>query len=186
MKVFALLTATMLQAWALDGEEDTSNLLFDRSLLSKGGGGGNPPAPMDPTRYNLGLDISRTSGAARTAFINAGVRWEQVIRGDLQDISTEGLQQDETSCPLENIPAIIDDNHVCASVVGIDGSGGTLARAGVEFARLPTNKLPVMGAIEFDSADTQGLINAGDFESTAVRFPWRLQFCSNNVFPLVA
>jgi len=112
-----------------------------------------PPAPTPPSspgRYDLIVDTTDVSSSLRSAFIRAAARWESIIRGDLDDVDTNGLS---SSCP--RLPTVIDDVYMCASTPSIDGRGGILGRAGAEYIRT-NNNLPLTGIMEFDVADAGG------------------------------
>lgn len=99
--------------------------------------------------------------AATSAFTAAAARIRGSVIGDLQDVSA-GAGTDLTGCGLPGvvISGIIDDVVIYASVLPIDGPGRVLARAGPCFIRL-TGRQTIIGTMQFDSDDTQTLIDQG-------------------------
>ena len=75
--------------------------------------------------------------------------------GDLPDVSIDRSVRAGSVC--DNLPNVIDDVFICASVEAIDGRGGTLAAAIPEYLRTRGN-LPVTGRMLFDSADADELV----------------------------
>ena len=81
------------------------------------------------------------------AFTAAATRWAQIIVADIPDFNS----------PTHGF---IDDLLIDASIVSIDGPGGTLGRAGPDELR-PGSRLPAYGHMEFDSADVAGMFANG-------------------------
>jgi len=80
-------------------------------------------------------------------FDNAAATWESIITGDLPDVNDPRL-------------GLIDDLRIDAAVTDIDGAGGILGQAGPRSLRAGTN-LPVLGMMQFDSADLAGMVSKG-------------------------
>ncbi len=99
--------------------------------------------------------------AATNAFTAAAARIRGSVIGDLSDVSA-GAGTDLTDCGLPGvvISGIIDDLVIYASVLPIDGPGRILARAGPCFVR-QTGRQTIIGVMQFDSDDTQTLIDQG-------------------------
>ncbi|ARE40618.1 MSHA pilin protein MshA [Rhodovulum sp. P5] len=103
-------------------------------------------SPSEPGEFDIVIDFSGDE-AYRQYFEIAEARWEEVIIGDIPDITSETL-------------GFIDDLHITASVDEIDGEGGILAQAGPRSVR-SDSYLPVAGIMQFDSADLQGMVEKG-------------------------
>ena len=94
----------------------------------------------------------------RTAFDSAAARWSQVITADVP-----GQQAEIPEGFLGWMPGfsgVVDDVLILARSYEIDGVGGTLGRAGALQAR-PSNGLPYVGVMEFDTADLARLATSG-------------------------
>jgi hypothetical protein len=98
----------------------------------------------------------------RAAFENAAAKWETLIFGDLPDVAVSLAAGNCGS----NSPAVnetIDDIVIFASIDSIDGLGNILGQAGY-CVRRNNSQLPLLGVMEFDSADVVQLQNDGQFE----------------------
>lgn len=82
------------------------------------------------------------------AFTTAEQRLEQIITGDVPDVTVPGI-------------GLVDDIQINARGVAIDGPGGILGQAGPNAIR-PGTSLPVTGDMEFDSADLAALEASGE------------------------
>lgn len=121
-----------------------------------------PTGPSETYDIQLrGVGSLTTIQAA--AFDDAEAYWEStIVRGtaDLAAPPRPGCL--DPSAP--DLPPVIDDVIIDVSIVPIDGAGNILGQAG------PTcystgNELPLVGIMEFDSADVANLIAAGSFEA---------------------
>lgn len=122
------------------------------------------PAPTS-LGFEITLDLQSVPADCRPAFDEAANRWEEVIVGDLVDIDTTGLVSN--NCP--NLPPIIDDVFICATIAPIDGVGGVLGTAGPEFVRQDSRPFTTtIGSMSFDSADIELLKEDGTFASVIV------------------
>jgi hypothetical protein len=125
---------------------------------------GDGPTDISPTDLPIlmaapssGYDIdlvylSAVSETHKAAFEKARARWEQVIVGDVPDV-TASL----SSCG-DFHPATrggVDDLVIYVRVDSIDGPFGTLGRAGPCYVR--DNGMPITGAMTFDEADLDWL-----------------------------
>jgi len=81
------------------------------------------------------------------AFTSAATRWAQIIVADIPDFNSTSY-------------GFIDDLLIDASIVSIDGPGGTLGQAGPDEFR-PGSRLPSHGEMQFDSADVAGMFANG-------------------------
>jgi hypothetical protein len=85
-------------------------------------------------------------------FTDAALRWEDAITGDLPDVATSPF-------------GAVDDLEIEASVVAIDGPGGTLGQATWDGQRSAADgRLPYHGFMQFDSADVANLVAQGTFD----------------------
>lgn len=93
----------------------------------------------DPGGFNVEIEFDGAwSAGLQKAFIDSAERLSDIIRGDIADVTWQG--------------AVIDDIHIDASLVGIDGAGAVLGRAGPTAIRT-ADYLPAAAVMEFDSAD---------------------------------
>lgn len=93
--------------------------------------------------------------AQRDIFRQAGARWAEVITGDLPNVSRVP-QAFIDQCARRSgytFDGPVDDLLIIVDVKYIDGEGKVLGRAGPCFNRNSGAMLPVVGYMEFDSAD---------------------------------
>jgi hypothetical protein len=123
------------------------------------------PAPTQlstPSAYNIQLDLAGLPSADAAIFSAAADRWMTVIVGDLPGtVSTAGFRT-ISNCIY---PATIDDLYICARYTSIDGTSGVLGSAGPEYTR-NSDGLPVVGSMEFDTADTPSMKASGELIDT--------------------
>ncbi|MCA9093791.1 MAG: hypothetical protein KDA68_09915 [Planctomycetaceae bacterium] len=86
----------------------------------------------------------------RSIFLAAAQRWSEIIIGDVPDVFVDGLGQ-------------IDDVVITAVAPSIDGAGGVLGQAGPDTVR-PGSFIPSSGTMEFDIADLNTLLAAGQLD----------------------
>ena len=103
--------------------------------------------PNPGSTYHIDLVVVGMTVAQEAVFRQAAERWEQVIVGDVPDVSYGG--------------GVFDDLLIRASATPIDGSGGILGQAGPTGIR-PGSSLPYRGIMEFDSADL-GTMETGGY-----------------------
>ena len=106
--------------------------------------------------------------AASAAFIAAAARIRAGVIGDLTDINVNSpvdLSDPQTGCGIPvTLPAgIIDDVVIYAAVAPIDGPKKILSFSGPCFIR-NSNALTIVGIMQFDSDDIDGLIAAGNLQ----------------------
>ena len=93
----------------------------------------------DPGGFNIEVEFDGTWNAGlQKAFIDSAERLSDIIRGDIGDVTWQGNA--------------IDDIHIDATLVDIDGAGSILGRAGPTAIRT-ADYLPATAIMEFDSAD---------------------------------
>ena len=111
-----------------------------------------------PRAGAFAIDVveSSTDGRVQDALAGAIARWERVIAADLPD---EVLNIAANTCGVNHQPVsgTTDDLALIVRVVPLDGPGGALASAGPCVLR-PSNRLPVLGAIQIDEADVESLL----------------------------
>lgn len=123
-----------------------------------GGDGSTGPGSAELAAANGQFDIVvRYTGDPQyqSAFTAAAARWAQVIVGDIADANISTQQQAQY-----NLPSVIDDLYIDASVTAIDGPGGILGQAGPRLIRT-SSMLPVYGTMQFDSADVANMFSSG-------------------------
>ena len=117
-------------------------------------------APTVPGNFNIDLDLVGVSASDRTFFTDAKLRWESIIRGDLQDIPITGADPPSAGCAYPTT-MVVDDLYICAQFVAIDGPGRILGSAGPIYIRR-IDGLTITGEMEFDSADIERLKSQGN------------------------
>jgi hypothetical protein len=110
------------------------------------------PKSGPATNLNLGtsydiLVVYSGSSRYKPAFDAAEARWEQIITGEIPDVSTSQW-------------GLIDDLRIDALIEAIDGVGNVLGSAGPDGLR-SDSLLPYHGVMRFDSADIENLFVAG-------------------------
>ena len=118
------------------------------------------PSPTPANLFEIDLDLTNVDAQYQGAFTVASDRWEEVITGDLAPTPTSADVIANSVC--QNIPAVVDDVHICAFVEPIDGEFGILGQAQPEFVR--ANLLPTVGLMRFDTADVDRLVADGEFD----------------------
>ena len=98
----------------------------------------------------------------RAAFDSAAARWSEVITADVPGQQAE--IPDGFLGWMPGFSGVVDDVLILARSYEIDGAGGTLGRAGALQAR-PSNGLPYVGVMEFDTADLARLAASGRLRS---------------------
>jgi Leishmanolysin len=121
----------------------------------------NATAPP-PSAFHIEVRFigAQPTAAQKAAFDSAAARWESLVVGDLEDIP---FHDDLSFCGGQNIDETVDDLLIFASIESIDGPGGVLGSAYWCWAR-DDNLLPFIGRMQFDVADVNQLIAAGQFE----------------------
>jgi len=101
-----------------------------------------------PTEDGFQIDVTITGMTdAEEAIVEQAIaRWEEVIVGDLPDVTYSGQS--------------IDDVHIDISAITIDGSGSVLGQAAVTVVR-SDSYLPCMGYIQLDTDDVADMLSDG-------------------------
>jgi hypothetical protein len=101
---------------------------------------------IDPSGYDIELRyVVGATETQRTAFENAVSRWESHITGELY---------------APAVDEIIDDLLILVVLDSIDGPSNILGQAGPCYIRT-SNTLPILGLMQFDTADLAGLESSG-------------------------
>ena len=124
---------------------------------------GNPvtfTATGDPQAYHIDVRfITAMTDQEKAAFTTAAAKWESVIFGDVPDIQIS-IPPNSCGTGSPGLNEIVDDIVIFAIIDSIDGPGKILGQAGPCFVRTLKN-IPVVGVMQFDSADVASLIAAG-------------------------
>jgi leishmanolysin len=126
---------------------------------------GNPvtfTATGDPQSYHIDVRfITTMTPTQQAAFTAAAAKWESVIFGDVPDIQVT-IPPNACLTGQPGINEIVDDVVIFAAIDSIDGPGKILGQAGPCFVRT-LKHLPILGVMQFDSADVATLIAGGSF-----------------------
>jgi hypothetical protein len=104
------------------------------------------------------------TASQQAAFDAAAARWQEVVRGDLEDTP---FSEDLSDCGGQVINETIDDLLIFASIDRIDGPGNVLGFAGACWLR-DDNLLSVVGLMKFDTDDVRSLETAGVFRDVVL------------------
>jgi subtilisin family serine protease len=111
------------------------------------------PPPAAGFQITLSFPDSSLTPAQQTVFQQAANRWQQIIVGDLPNVTDPATGQ------------VIDDVLILATARTIDGAGGILGQAGPTAVRTGAKGLPWKGAMEFDAADIAAMEADGTFRN---------------------
>lgn len=121
------------------------------------------------------------SSDVANVFLTAANRWQQVITGDLSDISFAGLESSilQNFNPPQTVDSFalqecgfqpefgdttFDDMDICAQTQAIDGPGQVLGSAGPLGFWRGDSQLPFWGVMRFDEADMANMYANGSLE----------------------
>jgi hypothetical protein len=124
------------------------NDMFDQQVIGRWGQMGTA-APSDKLAHDFEIDVvfgTGLSAAQRNIFLQAADRWEEVILGDLPNVTVDG--------------ELIDDVQIDAAAADIDGVNGILGQAGPTTLR-NGSQLPSTGVMQFDTADLANMESNG-------------------------
>lgn len=107
--------------------------------------------PISDFDIDIVFPDTSLSPSQQAVFTTAASRWEQIITGDVPDITVPGI-------------GLVDDVRIEATAPFIDGPFGVLGQAGPTFLR-PGSSLPADGIMQFDSADLGLLESTGELAS---------------------
>jgi len=126
------------------------------TLLAKTG------LPVIP--YNIELAFIHHGTTAQDAvFQQAADDWMQIIPGDISDFDFSSTPLSANTC-IQGQPLVdgtVDDLRIYVDIDSIDGPGNTLAQAAPCIVR-GLGELPVIGIMQFDSADMDVLSSRGE------------------------
>jgi len=105
-----------------------------------------PPGTPPSGGFQIDLVMSGFTAAQQQIVQQAADRWEQIIVGDLPNVTYNGQ--------------VIDDMMMVISATPIDGGGGVLGQAGPTHMR-SASRLPYRGIIELDTADVAAMQSSG-------------------------
>jgi hypothetical protein len=112
------------------------------------------------TGYDIEIRvIGSMSAAVQAAFAAAEARWEQVVTGDLPNVSLTASEVSQCG-DAPSVAINVDDLVIYAEVKAIDGVGKILGQAGPCWGRDDT-WLPILGTMEFDEADMASMAADG-------------------------
>lgn len=147
------------EAWTMGPAEGTNSV---DALVS-----GIAPLMFNATAlaevYDIEIVTLGAGGPAiAQALVDAAVRWEQLIIGDLADVSFAANPVDSAQCGVRHpgFNDIVDDVRIFVQLEEIDGPGNVLALAGPCFLR-DADMLTVVGVMRFDTDDLPRLETDG-------------------------
>lgn len=134
------------------------------SATAAGSGFTGNPVTFTATGVTSSYDIevrflTTPTAAQQQAFANAAARWEQLIFGDVADVSVN-IAADACTTGQPALNESIDDLVIFVTLEPIDGPGGTLGSAGPCFIRTAGN-LSLIGTMRFDTDDLATLETNG-------------------------
>jgi len=153
-------------SWTLGTQEGAQQVTVSIDGVS----GGTAPFSATATDFQIELVfINNGTPSQDAAFVSAADRWMSILRGELTDVdfSLNPVAADACLTGQPVVNDVVDDLRVFVAIVTIDGPGGTLGQAGPCRLHSDSN-LPVIGFMEFDSADVANLETAGDLIDVAL------------------
>ena len=112
--------------------------------------------------YGIEIQYIKPVSASRAAAVDSAVQhWERIIYGAVTPIT---LNVPAGSCGSASPPIdeTVNSILIFVDLDSIDGPGKILGQSGPCFVR-STGHQPIVGLVEFDTADIQGLENSGQF-----------------------
>ena len=118
------------------------------AAASSGSSSGGTGTTTSASTGNFQIDVSMSglTAAEQQTVQQAVDRWEQIIVGDLPDVTYNGQT--------------IDDIHIDISAVTVDGAGGILGQSTATAYR-SGSELPYLGYIQLDTADAASMQSSG-------------------------
>jgi hypothetical protein len=118
------------------------------------------PVPVTPqSNYTIYLDLVGIPTGDQSFFTNAASKWQSVIVGDLEDISSVGLAAPIQGCAY---PSVIDDCYICGSFGPIDGNLKVVGYASPTYIR-SSDRLTIAGNMQFDIVDIDFMKSQNNF-----------------------
>ncbi len=116
-----------------------------------------------PSAFQVDLEIVGTmSPAAQSDVMAALSRWEEMIIGDLDDVTAD-IPAGYCGISHAAFNGTVDDVRVFVEITPMDGPGGVLGSAGPCVIR-SGSMLPAFGVVRLDSADVASLQSDGSFD----------------------
>lgn len=110
--------------------------------------------------------MSSISPSQQSTFQSAASRWQQVIIGDVPDVTSTLFAG---GCQPVTESGGIDDVKIYVTVEAIDGSGGVLGQAGPCYYRTSTPQpMPITGIMRFDEADLADMEASGILQDVII------------------
>jgi hypothetical protein len=120
-----------------------------------------------PLEYDIEFRyITPIEPGETTSFHRAASRWRHLLVGDVPDIDLV-LAAGGCGTGSPEVDETIDDVVIFVRLQAIDGPGGVLGAAGPCVVR-PSNNLPALGTMFFDTADLDNLWASGLLEAVIV------------------
>jgi uncharacterized protein YjdB len=124
-----------------------------------------------PTSAGYDITLRITPGTSMTtrqlrAFVDAKERIQELVVGDVPDSFVSLTVGEMARCGGPAIAETVDDVIIYAEVAPIDGPGNILGQAGPCFIRNEAPGFPIVGHMQFDSADLPALETKGLLEAT--------------------
>jgi hypothetical protein len=119
---------------------------------------------------NFTIDVrflTEPTPAIRQIFVEAADRLRALVVGDVPDLTLADFNTGNCGLDFGVLNETVDDLILLADVSNIDGPGRILGRAGPCAIRA-TSGFPVVGTMQFDASDIQGLIASGRFEAVVL------------------
>ena len=113
--------------------------------------------------------INNGTPSQDAVFLAAADRWMSILEGELNnvDFSSNPVPADQCVLGQPAVSGTIDDLRVFVDIIFLDGPGGTLGQAGPCHIR-STSQLPVLGFMQFDSADVAFIEQSSDLVSVTL------------------
>jgi hypothetical protein len=154
----------------------TGSVDFGATGQAAGGGGGGGGGGSG---FDIVLEyVNPVDPEVEEVFDNAAARWEEVIVGDVPDM-TFTVNPQECSNPTAEGP-VFDDIQIMITIAPFDGPGGVLGAAGACWVR--TSFIPFFGQITIDQADMNALLAAGRLESVVLHEMGHVLGISGNIW----
>lgn len=109
------------------------------------------PPPAAGFQIALAFPDTSLTAAQQVVFQQAANRWQEIIVGDLPDVTDPATGR------------VIDDILIVATAMPIDGVGGVVAQASPDEFRPGQRGLPWLGSMEFDTSDLAAIEVGGRF-----------------------
>jgi hypothetical protein len=115
-------------------------------------------------KVDLSVQSQLPYADAMLAYQYAVEHWQSIIVGDKASVGTADFADDGCAA---SYPDVIDDMHICGRDATIDGLGGILGSANINYVR-STDGTPIAGTMEFDKDDVAAMINDGTYYTVIV------------------